>query len=69
MKEADTDNSHCPPSNFENLAEYCAPNARGQLEVSPSDLAVHDEPSVLGQLDSQHAAQALLLNRLNDLLP
>ncbi len=58
MKEADTDNSNCPPGNFETSAEYCAPNARDQLEVAPFDLAVHDEPSALGQLDSQHAALA-----------
>jgi hypothetical protein len=25
---ADTDNSNCPPGNFEDPAEYCAPNAR-----------------------------------------
>ncbi len=58
VKEADTDNSNCPPGNFENLAEYYAPNVQEQLEVSPFDLAVHDEPSALGQLDSQHAALA-----------
>jgi hypothetical protein len=25
---ADTDNSNCPPGNFEDPAEYCAPNAQ-----------------------------------------
>lgn len=56
--EADTDNSNCPPGNFESLAEYCAPNVREQLEVPPFDLVAHDEPNVLGRLDLQRAAFA-----------
>ncbi len=49
--EADTDNSNCPPGNFESLAEYCAPNVREQLEVPPFDLVAHYEPNALRQLN------------------
>lgn len=58
-KEADIDNSSCPPGNYEGSAEYYMPNAREQLKALLCHPAVRGEPSVLGRLDLKIVVQAV----------
>ncbi len=58
-KEADIDNSSCPPGNYEGLAEYYMPSVREQLEALLCHPAIRGEPSVLGQLDLKIVVQAV----------
>ena len=46
-KEADIDNSSCPPGNYEGSAEYYVPNAQEQLKEVLCHPAVYGEQNVM----------------------